>query len=299
MRLRDKSVILHEAYFTDKLMIDQDILGQSVSPPTVGAVSSSTAPLAKFFDGFAVPGNFSAGQLKVQINVKLGGNLDCYGDTRVLPVKPAPVTNMTRLPHDKPVWSDPNVGTLRWHWGNGVGSTGFNAHSYPEHRYSYNVNVWDSQNKSLKAGGDPLKNEDYYCWNQPIRAMDPGKIHFVDDSNPDNQGNAGDVDNNPANLVIIYNQEKDVFQLYAHVRQHSAIDKNGNKLVVGAPVQAGDLIGRCGNAGGTSEPHLHVGISRRDSEGFLRSLPMTLSKIKNGSGQAVSGVPADNDFYSS
>ena len=51
--------------------------------------------------------------------------------------------------------------------------------------------------------------------------MDPGKIHFVDDSNPDNQGNAGDVDNNPANLVIIYNQEKDVFQLYAHVRQHS------------------------------------------------------------------------------
>ena len=64
-------------------------------------------------------------------------------------------------------------------------------------------------------------------------------------------------------------------------------------------MQAGDLIGRCGNAGGTSEPHLHVGISRRDSEGFLRSLPMTLSKIKNGSGQAVSGVPADNDFYSS
>ena len=63
-----------------------------------------------------MPGNFSAGQLKVQINVKLAAISDCYGDTRVLPVKPAPVTNMTRLPHDKPVWSDPDVGTLRWHW---------------------------------------------------------------------------------------------------------------------------------------------------------------------------------------
>lgn len=45
-------------------------------------------------------------------------------------------------------------------------------------------------------------------------------------------------------------------------------------------------------------PHLHVGTCTRGTEGFLRSLPMTFSKIKNGQGSVVSGVPVDGEFYS-
>jgi murein DD-endopeptidase MepM/ murein hydrolase activator NlpD len=61
---------------------------------------------------------------------------------------------------------------------------------------------------------------------------------------------------------------------------------------------AGQKLGLVGNSGGSSEPHLHLGISRRDAEGFHRSLPMTFSKIKNGAGTVVTGVPVDGEFYS-
>ena len=68
-------------------------------------------------------------------------------------------------------------------------------------------------------------------------------------------------------------------------------------VVLGDTISPGDQLGLLGNSGGSSEPHLHCGISRRDSNGFLRSLPMTFQKIKDGAGNTVSGVPVDNDFY--
>ena len=58
--------------------------------------------------------------------------LDCYGDLRTLDVEFAPVTVMTRLPHDVPVIDGRPNSAFRWHWGNGIGGTSFNAHSYPD-----------------------------------------------------------------------------------------------------------------------------------------------------------------------
>jgi hypothetical protein len=299
VRLRDQSNVLHEAYFTDKLTIDQDASGSFLNAPVVGAVVASPVPLPKFYDGFEVPAGFTSGKLKVLANVKFSGPLACYGDTREVTVVAAPVTALTRLPYDKPVVTGGSNGPYRWHWGNGVGGTSFNAHSYPEHRYSYDLGVFDAQNKTLKPGGDPLQNADYYCWQQSILAMDPGVVQFVDDSHPDNVGNQGNVNSNLANVVVIFNNDKNLYQFYAHLSQGSAIDKNGKKLKKGDLVQAGDLIGKVGNAGDSSEPHLHVGISRRDAEGFLRSLPMSFNKIKDGAGNVVSGVPVDGEFYAS
>ena len=80
--------------------------------------------------------------------------------------------------------------------------------------------------------------------------------------------------------------------MYAHFQQNSIM------VNVGDMINPGDKLGLLGNSGGSSEPHLHVGINRQDSNGFLRSLPMTFEKIKNGAGQFVSGVPLDGEFYS-
>jgi hypothetical protein len=279
------------------MLIDQDNLGMGVNPPLVGKVADSTAPLAKLYDGFEVLSSFETGTLRVQANVKFAdGDLDCYGDSRDLIVKPAPVHFMTRLPYNKPggtpIYQNNPNGPFRWHWGNGIGGTGFTAHSYPEHRYSYDIGVFDKNNLTFLDPAKRDKNENYYCWGQDVIAMLAGDVMFIANDFEDNFGNVGNPNSKGANLVVLHNKASDVFHIYAHFQKGSIV------VAVGSSVNAGDKLGLVGNSGGSGEPHLHVGLNQRDVNGFLRSLPMSFTKIKNGAGQTVSGVPVDNEFYS-
>jgi hypothetical protein len=294
VKLKDQgNVTVHKAYFTSQMLIDLDVLGKPVDPVVSGAVSNSDAPLPKFYDGFEVPRTFKKGTVKIQANVKFrSGELDCYGDERSLPVKLAPVTNVTHLPYGVPVINGVADPTFRWHWGNGVGGTSFNAHSYPEHRYSYDIGIFDTNDQTFKDPNKMDKNKNFYGWGQDVLAISDGEVIFIDDHFEDNFGQTANPNSTGANVVVIYNKTSDFYHLYAHFQQ--------NQISVGLHqmISPGDKLGLLGNSGGSSEPHLHVGICRRDSEGFLRSLPMTFSKIKNGSGKTVSGVPVDGEFYS-
>ena len=294
VRVKDQNnVTVHNANFTDKLLIDQDALGQPLDPVVFGSVTGSNAPLPKFYDGFEVPRTFKKGKVKVQANVKFhDSKLACYGDERTLDVNFAPVTVMNRLPHDVPVINGQPNSAFRWHWGNGIGGTNFNSHSFPEHRYSYDVVVFDSNNQSFADATKKDQNDNYYCWDQPVLAMVSGEVVFVAHDFEDHFGNVNNPNSKGANMVVVYNDVLDFYQLYVHFKQNSI------EVEVGDPVSPGDKLGLIGNSGGSSEPHLHVGISRRDNEGFLRSLPMTFQKIKDGSNKTVSGVPADGGFYS-
>ncbi|MBI4051329.1 MAG: M23 family metallopeptidase [Elusimicrobia bacterium] len=51
---------------------------------------------------------------------------------------------------------------------------------------------------------------------------------------------------------VVIKFDKDKFALLAHLQQKSVTVKVGDR------VQVGQLIGRCGNSGNTSEPHLHI-----------------------------------------
>jgi len=166
VKLKDQSnTTVHKAYFTNLMMVDQDVLGQTVNPALSGSVLNSDAPLPKFYDGFEVPRSFEKGNVKIQANVKFrSGALDCYGDSRTLPVKLAPITKVSHLPYGVPIIKGVADPSFRWHWGNGIGGTSFNAHSYPEHRYSYDIGIWDTNNQSFE---DPMKldqNDNFYSW---------------------------------------------------------------------------------------------------------------------------------------
>jgi len=295
IKLKDQNkVTVRKDYFTKKMRIDQDVLGKEVKPVLDGPVTNSDAPLPKFYDGFEVPRAFTKGTLKVQANVKFQqGELDCYGDQRTLPVELAPVTVMDRLPIDVPIIDGISDPSYRWFWGNGMGGTNFNAHSYPEHRYSYDVGVRDTNNKTFKDNTKMTENDNYYCWGQSVLSMSSGEVIFTDDQYEDNFGNQSNPNSKGANIVVIENKKLNFFHFYVHFQQ-SKIDVN-----VGDAISSGDKLGLVGNSGGSSEPHLHVGISRRDVHGFVRSLPMTFQKVKNGAGQTVTGVLATDDFYGS
>jgi len=210
VKLKDQdNATVQKGNFTTNLLVDQDILGQPVNPPLNGAVLSNNAPLPKFYDGFEVPATFKKGTLKVQADVKFHeGTLDCYGDARTLDVKLAPTTVMGHLPYGVPVIGGMPNPAFRCHWGNGIGGTSFNAHSYPDHRYSYDIGVFDSNNQTFKDPAQMDKNDNYYCWGQDVLALISGKVLFIANDFEDNFGNVTNPNSKGANAVVIYNQER-------------------------------------------------------------------------------------------
>jgi hypothetical protein len=272
------------------MRIDQDVLGQWVDPPLDGPVSDSDAPLPKFYDGFEVPRSFKKGTLKVHANVKFRDGDLCYGDERTLAVVRPAVTVMDRLPVDVPVINGVPDPSYRWYWGNGLGGTVFNGHSYPEHRYYYDIGVRDPSNKTYDNQKKLNENENYWCWGQPVFSMSTGRVIFTANDFEDNYGKQTNPNSKGANRVVIRN-DAGWYHLYVHFQQDSIIVGKGDSI------SPGDKLGLVGNSGTSTEPHLHVGISGRDSDGFIRSLPMTFQKVKNGAGNTVSGVLATDDFY--
>ena len=127
-----------------------------------------------------------------------------------------------------------------------------------DQRFAYDlVIVRDGSSHS----GDGSSNEQYYCWNQPILAPADGTITTIMDGLPDNRPGDMDPANPPGNHVII-DFGNDEYGLFAHLLNGSV------SVAVGDAVVAGDELGRCGNSGNTSEPHLHFHL--QDAPGFGR-----------------------------
>lgn len=127
-----------------------------------------------------------------------------------------------------------------------------------DQRFAYDfVIVRDGTSHS----GDGTSNDQYYCWNLPILAPANGTVSAIIDGLPDNNPSVMDPANPAGNHVFIdFGNEE--FGLFAHLQKGSVT------VAVGDPVLAGDELGRCGNSGNTSEPHLHFHL--QDAPGFGR-----------------------------
>ena len=66
---------------------------------------------------------------------------------------------------------------------------------------------------------------------------------------------------------VIVAHDDGTFAAYAHLRRGSAI-------ALGGSVVAGDVIGRVGNTGNTSEPHLHVQLMDHAAPTAAAGIPM-------------------------
>jgi hypothetical protein len=99
-------------------------------------------------------------------------------------------------------------------------------------------------------GGDGKKLTDYYCYGVEITAPADGQVVWSCDSLPDQE--PGQMDPaRPAGNNVVIDHGNGEFSLIAHLQPKSQKFKNG------ASVKAGDVLGKCGNSGNTSEPHLH------------------------------------------
>ncbi|HEX4143048.1 MAG TPA: M23 family metallopeptidase [Pirellulales bacterium] len=134
----------------------------------------------------------------------------------------------------------------------------------PGQRFAYDIL---QMRDGATHAGDGRKNEDYYCFGQPVLAPGAGKVVAAVDGIADNipgQANAAE----PAGNHVIVDLGQGEFLLLAHLRKGSVKVKPGDR------VAAGQKLGRCGNSGHSSEPHLHVHLQTTADLADGKGLPL-------------------------
>ena len=104
--------------------------------------------------------------------------------------------------------------------------------------------------------GDPSKNRDFAVFGDRIIAAAPGKVVSTRDdlpqNTPPNPLSGLDLGNALGNQVKI-RMRGGLFAIYAHMRSVA--------VEAGDRVRRGQLLGRVGNSGGSTAPHLHFQIN--------------------------------------
>ena len=120
--------------------------------------------------------------------------------------------------------------------------------------------------------GDGKKLTDYYCFGADILAPAAGRIVWSCDSLPNQQ--PGRMDSkNPVGNGIIIDHGNGEFSVLAHLQP------NTQRFKVGDSVKAGDVLGKCGSSGNTSEPHLHFHLQNSPDLETAEGLPITFRGI--------------------
>ncbi|MGE7930611.1 M23 family metallopeptidase [Lysinibacillus xylanilyticus] len=121
---------------------------------------------------------------------------------------------------------------------------------YENQRYAYDlVKVQDGQSYQ----NSPIRNEDFYAFDEDILAPADGKVVKVVDGIKDNVPGEMDERNAAGNYVVIEHANNE-FSMIAHFKKNSILVKSGDT------VTEGQLIGKCGNSGNSSEPHIHFQV---------------------------------------
>lgn len=107
---------------------------------------------------------------------------------------------------------------------------------------------------------------DYYCWNQALLAPAEATVVNVVDGLPDQAIGARDPQNAAGNHVVLDFGHNE-YGVLAHFQQNSI------QVKIGDTVKTGQLLGRCGNSGNTTEPHLHFHLQNSDRFGKGDGLP--------------------------
>lgn len=124
--------------------------------------------------------------------------------------------------------------------------------------FAYDLGVvrWDSVWTDLRPGTTGDTNDDYLCWDEPVYAMADGVVVDFEALQPDNP-EPPDKAGTGANFVKIDHGGETARYLHFKYDTVAAAVRS-----IGATVKAGQFLGRCGNSGDSSAPHLHVHITK-------------------------------------
>ncbi|MCH5599618.1 peptidoglycan DD-metalloendopeptidase family protein [Niabella ginsengisoli] len=203
--------------------------------------------------------------------------------------------------------------------------SGYSMHGGGDQVFAYDLGVQAYVNNGwtgVHPGKAGDKNEHHRIWGKPVYAMADGTVLHFESNIPNNTKLDGSKENMQKQKDDywgsfdyggsgnhFYIRHGDVVALYAHLQKGSLTSKFKKN---GAVVKKGDLLGKAGNSGNSTGPHLHLHIKtyKNDTEpegGAFRPLlfnngfvigkanyPKPLSNI-NWSPLQTQGIPGLKD----
>lgn len=169
-----------------------------------------------------------------------------------------------RLPFDD-TWTVINGSVHREH-----------SHSWSAYtqRYAYDFLVTDKKRRTYQGSG--TKNGDYHCFGRPVLAPADGVVVEVRDGHRDSPWPGGwlyvfqrDIRGN--SVTIDHGGE---YSVLAHLKLESITVEEGQK------VGRGEIIGRCGNSGNSTEPHLHFHVQDHPNFFLGMGLPVAFDSVE-------------------
>jgi len=146
-----------------------------------------------------------------------------------------------------------------------------NYHQVSEaQKNAFDLIITDNNGKSYKTDGQT--NEDYYAYGKNIIAPCNGEIVLVVDGIKENKPGELNPIYVPGNTVILKTSNNE-YLFFAHFKQHSIKVKQGDE------VKQGQLLGRCGNSGNSSEPHIHFHIQNVEDMNIATGVKCYFDKI--------------------
>lgn len=155
-------------------------------------------------------------------------------------------------------------------WGGDTQELNYHVESVAQ-KNAFDIMILDDNGSTHKGTGGA--NEDYYAFGKELFAPCDGEVVLVVDGVKDNIPGTKNPIYIPGNTVII-KTDKNEFVFFAHFKQHSIVVKQGQKL------NAGDLLGLCGNSGNSSEPHLHFHLQNTEDMNIATGAKCYFDQIK-------------------
>jgi hypothetical protein len=225
---------------------------------------------------------FEKGALDMQIALDSLGLIAGLTFTPHVATNPAPEKHQTQL-------SLPFKGRWLVFWGGDTRELN-QHHDVPNQRFAFDLLGVDEGGKTQQ--GDGSRNEDYYAFGREVLAPADGTviegIEGVRDNTPGSMNPYSAV----GNCVMIQHRQDEVSVL-AHFKQGSIVVKAGDK------VKRGQLLGRCGNSGNSSEPHIHYHFQNtpvlQDGLG-IKCVFQKVVVTRNGTGTSGGKTETRTDF---
>jgi murein DD-endopeptidase MepM/ murein hydrolase activator NlpD len=186
------------------------------------------------------PLKFEKGTLDMQIVLDSRGLIAGLSFKPHVATKPAPDKHQTQL-------SLPLKGRWLVAWGGDTQELN-RHHDVPNQRFALDL-LGVGEGRKTKRG-DGTRNEDYYAFGREVLSPADGTVIEVIEGVRDNTPGSMNPYSALGNCVVVQHRKEEVSVL-AHLKQGTIVIK------VGDNVKRGQLLGKCGNSGNSSEPHLH------------------------------------------
>ena len=193
---------------------------------------------------------------------------------QLIPIKSAPLI----LKKSQPIIIASPVKGDMWVAGNAPSNTSphrragivLDGHEYFSQRYAIDFVQIGPDGKTYH--GDMLNNVNYYCYGKPVLAVANGKVLSITDNIPENMPNSGKYVV-PINLQtaggneVILDLGNGLYALYGHLIPGTIQVKAGDVI------KKGDVLGKIGNSGNSTEAHLHFQIMDKPSTLAANGVP--------------------------